>query len=194
MDVLALVALRLYLAPIFIMAGLNKYQNFDSVVQWFGNSEWGLGLPFASFWVMMVIIAELLGGVALLFGVATRLFGMLLAITMVVAIKAVHLKNGWHAITPTDPSTSIANLFGSLGQASLQNSIEASQRLNKAREILQAHGNYDYLTETGHFVILNNGIEFAMTYFIMLLILIVYGAGRFLSVDYWLFKKFMGRP
>ncbi|MDO4450613.1 MAG: DoxX family protein [Moraxella sp.] len=188
-DVLALFVIRLYLAPVFIMAGLNKYQNFESTVNWFGNSEWGLGLPFASFWVVVVIIAELVGGVALLFGLATRLFGIMLAITMAVAMMTVHLKNGWHAITPTDPSTSIAQLFGGFGQASLDNSVQAAQRLNKAREILQTHGNYDWLTETGNFVILNNGIEFGMTYFIMLLVLIIYGAGRFLSIDYWVFKK-----
>lgn len=189
LDFLVLLAIRLYLAPIFIMAGLNKYQNFDSMVQWFGNSDWGLGLPFASFWVVMVIIAELIGGVALVFGVATRLFGVMLSITMIVAMVTVHLKNGWHAITPTDPSTSIAQLFGTWGQASLENSIQAGERLSKAREILQTYGNYDWLTETGNFVILNNGIEFSMTYFIMLMALVVFGAGRWVSVDYFLSRQ-----
>lgn len=189
LDFLPLFAIRLYLAPIFIMAGLTKYRSFDNMVQWFGNADWGLGLPFASFWVVMVIIAELIGGVALLFGVATRVFGVLLAISMAVAMLLVHLKNGWHAITPTNPATNIAQLFGGLGQASLDNSIHAGERLNKAREILQTHGNYDWLTETGNFVILNNGIEFGMTYFIMLLVLIIYGAGRYISIDFWINKS-----
>lgn len=188
-DFLPLLAIRLYLAPIFIMAGLTKYRSFYDTVAWFGNGDWGLGLPFASFWVVVVIIAELIGGVALLLGVATRLFGLLLAITMAFAMLLVHLENGWHAIAPTNPTTSIAQLFGRYGQASLDNSIQAGERLNKAREILQSYGNYDWLTETGNFVILNNGVEFGMTYFIMLLVLIIYGAGRIISVDFWLNKS-----
>ena len=71
----------------------------------------------------------------------------------------------------------------------MDNSIQAGERLNKAREILQSYGNYDWLTETGNFVILNNGVEFGMTYFIMLLVLIIYGAGRIISVDFWLNKS-----
>ena len=41
----------------------------------------------------------------------------------------------------------------------------------------------------GQFGDLNNGIEFAMTYFIMLLVLFFQGAGRFLSVDYWIERR-----
>lgn len=183
-NFLPLLAIRLYLAPVFIMAGWHKYVHFSDMVQWFGNSEWGLGLPFAPLMVALAIIAELLGGIALLLGVFTRGFSVMLLVTMLVAIFKVHLQNGWHAITPTDPSTSIAQLFSfsNLGQASLQNSIHAGEKLNKARELLQTHGDYDWLTQTGNFVILNNGIEFSVTYFVMLLVLVVYGAG-YLSID-----------
>lgn len=183
-NFLPLLAIRLYLVPVFIMAGWHKYVHFSDMVQWFGNSEWGLGLPFAPLMVALAIIAELLGGIALLLGVFTRGFSAMLLVTMLVAIFKVHLQNGWHAITPTDPSTSIAQLFSfsNLGQASLQNSIHAGEKLNKARELLQTHGDYDWLTQTGNFVILNNGIEFSVTYFVMLLVLVVYGAG-YLSID-----------
>lgn len=183
-NFLPLLAIRLYLAPVFIMAGWHKYVHFSDMVQWFGNSEWGLGLPFAPLMVALAIIAELLGGIALLLGVFTRGFSVMLLVTMLVAIFKVHLQNGWHAITPTDPSTSIAQLFSfsNLGQASLQNSIHAGEKLNKARELLQTHGDYDWLTQTGNFVILNNGIEFSVTYFVMLLVLVVYGAG-YMSID-----------
>lgn len=183
-NFLPLLAIRLYLAPVFIMAGWHKYVHFSDMVQWFGNSEWGLGLPFAPLMVALAIIAELLGGIALLLGVFTRGFSVMLLVTMLVAIFKVHLQNGWHAITPTDPSTSIAQLFSfsNLGQASLQNSIHAGEKLNQARELLQTHGDYDWLTQTGNFVILNNGIEFSVTYFVMLLVLVVYGAG-YMSID-----------
>ncbi len=46
LDFLAPLLLRLYLAPVFWMAGMNKLNSFDSTVAWFGNAEWGLGLPF----------------------------------------------------------------------------------------------------------------------------------------------------
>jgi len=44
-DWLGPLALRLYLAPIFIAVGAHKFANFDSMVAWFGNAGWGLGLP-----------------------------------------------------------------------------------------------------------------------------------------------------
>ena len=47
--------------------------------------------------------------------------------------------------------------------------------LAQQKVILRKHGNYSWLTEKGNFVILNNGIEFAATYLIMLLSLLVYG-------------------
>ena len=37
---------------------------------------------------------------------------------------------------------------------------------------------------------LNNGIEFAATYFIMLLALLYLGAGQYVSVDYWFARKY----
>ena len=63
---------------------------------------------------------------------------------------------------------------------------EVAQRLGAAREILREHGNYSWLTEKGSFVILNNGIEFACTYLLMLVSLLFTGGGRYTSVDYYL--------
>mgnify|MGYP006001176139 FL=1 len=57
------------------------------------------------------------------------------------------------------------------------------------REILEENGNTDWLYEKGNIVVLNNGIEFSATYFIMLLALFFIGAGRYTSVDYYLAKK-----
>ena len=190
LDFVVLLALRLYLAPIFIAAGWQKLTQFDSMVSWFGDASWGLGLPFAPLWVILVIFAELIGGAALLFGVLTRWFALMLSVTMMVAIVKVHLKNVWYAITPTDPTTNISQLFSYLpeGQASLQNSIAAGERLAKANEILQSQGDFEWLTQTGNFVILNNGVEFGVTYLIMLLVLLVFGAGRYLSVDDWFYR------
>jgi hypothetical protein len=66
----------------------------------------------------------------------------------------------------------------------------AIDRLEKAKDLLKNVGNYDWLTENGSFVVLNNGIEFAATYFIMLLVLFFMGAGDYVSADYWLKTKF----
>jgi len=46
LDFLAPLLMRLYLVPIFWMAGTHKIDGFENIVQWFGNDDWGLGLPF----------------------------------------------------------------------------------------------------------------------------------------------------
>ena len=62
------------------------------------------------------------------------------------------------------------------------------EKIARARELLKEHGNYDWLTSSGKLVVLNNGIEFAATYLVMLVVLFFSGAGRWLSLDYWLGK------
>ncbi len=194
LDFLALLGLRLFLAPVFISAGLNKLNTFSSTVQWFGNPEWGLGLPFPEVLATLAMLSELVGGFLLLFGLATRYITLPLMVTMLVATFAVHWDNGWFAIAPSDPQTSMAQPLAQIGlpgtEESLENSREVGKRLDAAKSILREHGNYDWLTDKGNFVVLNNGIEFAVTYFLMLLVLFFRGAGQFLSLDYWLRKRF----
>ena len=60
----------------------------------------------------------------------------------------------------------------------------------KRQDILREHGNYSWLTGRGSLVILNNGIEFAATYFVMLMALLALGGGRYVSLDYWLDRWF----
>ena len=62
----------------------------------------------------------------------------------------------------------------------------------RARDILREHGNYAWLTEKGNLVVLNNGIEFAVTYLVMLLALLFSGGGRYTSVDYYLSRLYPG--
>jgi hypothetical protein len=64
------------------------------------------------------------------------------------------------------------------------------ERVERARTILQENGDYDWLTGTGSFVISNNGIEWAATYFVMLLTLFVIGAGKYGSADDWIARRF----
>lgn len=167
---LAPLALRLYLVPIFWMAGMNKFNGFDGTVSWFDN----LGLPLPWLMAFLATASELAGAVFLLFGFATRLISIPLVVTMIVAAVSVHWVNGWQAIA--DASAPFAN----------ERVLEAPEKLEKARAILQEHGNYEWLTASGKFVILNNGIEFAATYFIMLLALFYLGGGRYISLDYYI--------
>ncbi|MBB3169616.1 DoxX family protein [Simiduia aestuariiviva] len=174
--------LRLYLVPIFWMAGTNKFNHFDDTVAWMGNSEWGLGLPLPWLMTALATATELLGAALLLLGFGTRLISVPLAITMVVAALTVHWQNGWQAIA--DATAPFAN----------DAVLAAPEKLERARAILQAHGNYDWLTSSGNFVVLNNGIEFAATYCVMCLALIALGGGRYVSVDYFIAQKFSATP
>ncbi|MDT8452148.1 MAG: DoxX family protein [Gammaproteobacteria bacterium] len=176
-DFLAPLALRLYLVPIFWMAGTKKLANMDSTIEWFGNPDWGLGLPFPEIMAWAAALTEAGGAILLLVGLAVRWITIPLMVTMLVAIFTVHWNNGWLAIAEGSGS-----LFAN------DRTIAAIERLDVAKDILREHGNYSWLTEHGSLVMLNNGIEFASTYFIMLLVLFFYGAGRYLSVDYWIKK------
>lgn len=174
MDFLAPLLIRLYLVPVFWMAGMSKLQGFDDVVAWFGNSEWGLGLPLPWLMAALATATELAGAVLLLLGLGVRWVCIPLLVTMAVAIVSVHWSNGWHAVAmSSDPAI--------------------AERLQVARELLQQQTDYDWLTARGELVILQNGIEFAATYFILLLVLFFTGGGRWLSVDYWLAKRWRGR-
>ncbi len=190
-DFLGPLALRLYLAPIFITFGYNKLQSFDGMVQWF---EHGLGLPLPWLMAFLATATELAGGVLLLVGLATRYIAVPLMITMLVAMATVHAEHGWYAVAPTSPQEHIALPLAAIGidsaEQALANTEEVARRQRAARELLREHGNYEWLNETGRFVVLNNGIEFGATYFIMLLMLFFHGAGRYLSMDYWLYRRF----
>ena len=181
-DGIPLLLLRLYLAPVMIQAGWNKASSFDSIVDWFGNDDYGLGLPMPLVMAFLATAAELVGGVLLLLGALTRLVSIPLMVTMIVAMVSVHAKNGWLAIA--DASSWLADGTILLNE----NIMAAPEKLAAAKSLLQEHGHYDWLTSSGSFVVLNNGIEFAATYFIMLLVLFIYGGGRFFSVDYYVNK------
>lgn len=182
LDFLAPLLLRLYLVPIFWVAGTNKLDGFlpdANTVAWFGNPDWGLGMPLPWLMTFLAAYSEVLGAIALLLGLAVRWMAIPLMVTMLVAALIVHLKNGWQAIADTTMC-----LFN------CEAATAAAVRLDKAREILREHGNYQWLTEEGSFVVLNNGIEFAATYFVMLLVLFFFGAGRYMSADYWIARRY----
>ncbi len=180
LDGLPLLLLRLYLAPVLLQAGWNKLANFDDTAAWFGNPDWGLGLPFPELMTALAAGTEFFGALLLILGLAVRWVSLPLMITMLVAAITVHWPNGWLAIA--DSSSWLAN----------DRVLESAERLARAREILEEHGHYPWLTGRGNVVILNNGIEFAATYFVMLMVLFFYGGGRYVSLDDWLARRCTG--
>jgi putative oxidoreductase len=176
-DFLAPLALRLYLAPIFWTAGINKLTSFPDTVAWFGDKMSGLGLPFPTLMAGLATGTELVGAVSLVFGIGLRWMTLPMMFTMIMAIVTVHWPNGWLAISE------------GMGPFATERTMQAIQRLHETKELLMDKGDYDHITEYGPLVILNNGIEFAATYLIMLLSLFFTGAGRYVSVDYWVRKR-----
>lgn len=179
-DFLGPLALRIYLAPIFILAGWGKLKDLESTAYYFGEY---LGLPFPDLMAFLAGATEFFGGIAILVGIATRWLSIPLMVTMIVAAVSAHWSNGWHALpetTLTVPWEWRTDLIDA-----------AQERKQMANSILEQHGNINWLTEAGSFTVLKNGIEFAATYFIMLLMLFFTGAGK-ASIDHILNRKFNG--
>lgn len=196
-DGVASLLLRLILGPVLIASGWEKITGDN----WFASQLDAFPFPFnvlpVEFSWFLASWTEFLGGIALLFGLATRYVAIPLAVTMFVAAYAVHLDNGWPAIAPSYPPEvcidgSEAHADSTLFERFLEcqnvneRTVEASKRLAAARAILREHGNYRYLNGHGSIVKLNSGIEFAAIYLAMLMALVVIGGGRYFSLDYYL--------
>jgi putative oxidoreductase len=168
-------ALRLFLVPVFFVAGMNKVESFEHIVTWFDQ---GLGLPLPTLMAGLATATEVIGAGLLLLGLATRWITIPLMVTMLVAIFAVHWPNGWQATHDL------------MSWGANANTEAALDRLSIAKDILREHGNYQWLTEKGSLTSANNGIEFGVTYFVMLLALFFSGGGKYVSVDYYLNNHF----
>ncbi|MCF6136618.1 DoxX family protein [Pseudalkalibacillus berkeleyi] len=82
--------LRIALGIIFFVHGLSKFQGgIENVAGWFSS----IGLP--GFLAYAVAIVELVGGIALILGLGTRVVSAMLGIIMLVAIFKVKLAAGF---------------------------------------------------------------------------------------------------
>ena len=160
----ALLGVRAILVFTFIGPGIMKAKNIKGTAQWFEQ----LGIPLPTISTYLALSAELIGVALLAIGFATEFISLPLLIVMLVAILTVHMSNGWLAIAPSE-------------------NPEVSERINAAKNLLHEYGNYDWLTEKGSFVILNNGVEFPVIYVVLLLILLSFGPGK-LSISYLINK------
>jgi uncharacterized membrane protein YphA (DoxX/SURF4 family) len=113
---------------------------------------------------------EAAGFIFIALGFLTRLISVPLFVVMTVAGLSVHWSHGWAAIAGK--------------------TTEAAMRMDGMMAWLAQEfpGRFNYVTELGDPIVLQNGIEFTATYAIMILVLFFFGGGRFVSLDYWLAK------
>jgi putative oxidoreductase len=100
---LALLLIRLVTGAAFILHGLPKIKN---PMAWMGPDS-----PFPGALQGAAAVAEFGGGIALIFGVATPLFALLLAATMGVAIGMVHVPAGDPFVNPGGKSWELAAVY-----------------------------------------------------------------------------------
>ena len=201
LDGVASLALRLFLAPVMLASGWEKLTGEN----WFGGMTDSFPFPFSVLsadlnW-LLATWTEFGGGLLLLLGLGVRWISVPLMVTMFVAAYSVHWDNGWAAIAPSRPAAICYQDSAEAKQAGdfdkflrcynvNKRSIAASERLARGKAIMRANGNWGWLNSNGSFAKLNNGIEFAASYFVMLFALFIIGGGRYFSLDYWLSRFF----
>jgi putative oxidoreductase len=87
----ALLILRLTLAIVLLYHGVPKIMNFSAAVGGFQT----MGLPAPSLTAAFALLAEVVGGLLILLGVAVDLAALLVIIDMLGAIALVHWANGF---------------------------------------------------------------------------------------------------
>lgn len=88
---IALLGLRLVLAYGFYETAKIKWQDINSVAEWFGS----IGIPAPTFNAYLAATTEMAGVFLLALGLGVRFISIPLIITMVVAIKTAHWANGF---------------------------------------------------------------------------------------------------
>ena len=92
-----LTVLRIVVGIVFVMHGYQKVHVFH--MQGVTGMLSHLGIPLPAVFAVILTTVELLGGILLITGLATRIPSVLLAIDMLVAIVTFHMKNGFFAQT-----------------------------------------------------------------------------------------------
>jgi putative oxidoreductase len=88
---LGLLLIRLILAYNFYATAIVKWEDIQSVADWFES----LNIPLAKFNAYFVATIEMLSVFLFAMGIATRLISLLLIPTILVAIYTVHWENGY---------------------------------------------------------------------------------------------------
>jgi putative oxidoreductase len=88
---LALLILRLVLAAVLLYHGLPKLMNFGATARAFQS----MNIPAPTLTAGFALIAEVIGGVLILLGIAVDIAAILVVIEMLGAIALVHWANGF---------------------------------------------------------------------------------------------------
>ncbi len=101
-----LAVLRVVVGIVFFMHGYQKLfkMGIHGVTGFFTH----LGIPLPGFFAVVVTLVELVGGILLITGLATRIPAALLAIDILMAILTFHIKNGFFGSGVEFPLTLLA--------------------------------------------------------------------------------------
>ena len=94
---------RLLIATLFLPAGLLKLRSFDRFVGYFSS----LGMPTPTLAVVIAILVEVLGGIALIIGYKTRLVATVMALFTLAACVIGHA----YWAVPADQMMAVQRLF-----------------------------------------------------------------------------------
>jgi putative oxidoreductase len=90
---LPLLFLRIILAIGFYGPAMMKLKNIDGIISWFTD----MGMPMPALNAYLAAATESLGVLFLILGFSTRIISIPLIMVMIVAIKTVHLANGFES-------------------------------------------------------------------------------------------------
>ena len=119
-----LTVLRVVIGIVFLAHGIDKFffTGIGNIAGFFGQ----LGIPLAGLSAFLVAATELVGGVALIAGFFTRIFAVLLAVIVFVAMLLVHVSNGFFAssggveLTLVLTAACVALALSGAGEAAVQ--------------------------------------------------------------------------
>ncbi len=108
---LGITLFRLAVGTVFLAHGGQKLfvYHFAGVAQFFAHA----GIPLPTLSAVVVTLVEFFGGLALIFGLGTRIAAALLAIDMIGAIVLVHAKHGF--FLPTGFEYAFTMLLANIG-------------------------------------------------------------------------------
>jgi putative oxidoreductase len=124
-----LTVLRVVVGIVFLVHGGQKLflMGFGGVAGFLDS----LGVPAPGLFAVIVTLVELLGGLALILGLFTRVVAVLLAVDMLVATLTVHLPNGFfvsaggYEFTLVLLAASVALAVAGPGEAALDKALAA---------------------------------------------------------------------
>ncbi len=142
---LGLLVLRLGLAAIMLAHGFQKFvlqgsYSFGPTQTAFGQ----LGVPLPQVAGIVIIVLELVGGVAMVFGLLTVIVGLCYAAAMAAAVWYVHLANGFfvaangYELAGLTGVVALVLAISGAGRISLDRAIFGAKRRRRIREAREA--------------------------------------------------------